>query len=157
MTAEFVRLQQQPVHHVLHHFWSQLSGRKASPIVTFICTAFAALLTLVALVIAVLNGAPSIRLHATGGRSAVIPSPASGSMQPAADELPVGDLNVNITRFKPAKHPPCPAWLDEYAAWHRAHRNAPNAKYLVQDCGIARNRTCFGLGEACRWFAAQLQ
>lgn len=27
-----------------------------------------------------------------------------------------------------------PSWLDEYAVWHRQHRNAPAAKYVMYSC-----------------------
>ena len=28
----------------------------------------------------------------------------------------------------------CPAWIAEYAQWHRANKDTPDAKYIAQAC-----------------------
>lgn len=38
-----------------------------------------------------------------------------------------------------------PAWLEEYAQWHRQNRGAPNVTYVLFYCGHLQDK-CTGLG-----------
>jgi hypothetical protein len=39
----------------------------------------------------------------------------------------------------------CPGWLTEYAEWHAANKNAPDATYLATYC--TETQECNGVGE----------
>lgn len=75
-------------------------------------------------------------------------TPGSGSRTSTSTARPKGLFStrpLEIEDYDARCSGPGLAWLREYARWHRAHRHADDAKYLVHLCG--EHAACEGLGK----------
>jgi hypothetical protein len=74
--------------------------------------------------------------------------PASGGGQkqerPQAPEVAAAVNGTGEPVEGAESEPSCPAWLETYAEWHRTHRGAEGATYLVQYC--TNDHPCNGAG-----------